>query len=790
MKLFARRHQIITSSKLKQIKETITNAISISQEKLHLLFINSQKNNKRPKGMLFPKQKDPIKKNPSEKKPSSSDLEKDLKDGKNNTPTNNDINDPKKEKSLKDPSYQTTDEFVKEIMEFIKKNSQSSSNNNDPEQKKEINQKSKDMVIKILMTLLILFFVNAVFISKFLAERLSKKMDYRTFMDHLSKREIDWIEVVTQLVNDNIVKTVYVGIKSPIETKDQKSTTKRIYSNKTEMFFIEVFDVTSFLVNLENEMKQQRYTTDEYIQVKCRNGFNIEQELLKNLYNAGLVVLSAYIVYNIKNLKKLVDKIVPGNSGKQIKSFEVKKLQGGFKSVAGLENAKLEVHEFVDFLKNPFMYANIGAKMPKGALLTGPPGTGKTLLAKACAVESGVSFFAVSGSDFVEKYVGIGSTNVRRLFEEAKRKSPSVIFIDEIDAIGKKRNESAMFTNTERENTLNQLLVELDGFDSKTSVVVLAATNRPEILDSALVRPGRLDRHIALTLPDLEAREEIFELYLSKLTIKDGQIDFLKKRLASLSPQFSGADISNLCNEAAILAAREQVDQIELKHFEEATERIIGGLRRDNLVSKEERKLIATHESGHAVSSWFLKGADPLVKVTIVPRSKGALGYAQYLTRNDDIYTKSALIDRIIFILGGRVAEEIFFNKISTGAQDDLEKAFEIANMIVSKFGMTSEFGYMNLESSEERNNYSSQRENVKFSDATQAVIDSEIVRIIEYCHGQCTLLLNQKKGLVESLRNVLLEKESVTLVDLTSILGERPKIGSSELFTAMDNNV
>lgn len=622
--------------------------------------------------------------------------------------------------------------------------------------------------------------VGSSFIMAMAEQTVIGEIPYSKFFELLRDRQVTAVDVVVDL--ERIRKHYYVVVKTkPSESPPQNSSptsgakgaqpTSGLPLGRAWMY---VLNVDSFLANLEAEMKALHYDAKDFVPVKFVNHVSPVQAFKKILMDAFVTMAALFILYSAKDVKVFLERMMP-RAGKAIKTFEVKKLQGGFDSVAGLDNAKLEIHEFVDFLKNPFIYASLGARMPKGALLTGPPGTGKTLLAKACAVESGVSFFAVSGSDFVEKYVGIGSQNVRKLFQEAKLRAPSVIFIDEIDAIGKKRNETAMFTNTERENTLNQLLVELDGFDSKTSVVVLAATNRPEILDPALRRPGRLDRHIALTLPDLKAREEIFRLYLAKLKIDQSNLEYLAKRLASLSPQFSGADISNLCNEAAILAAREETELIQLRHFEEAAERVIAGLRRDNLISKDEKALVATHESGHAVSSWFLKGADPLVKVTIVPRSKGALGYAQYLTPDDDIHTKSSLMDRITFILGGRVAEEIFYGKISTGAQDDLEKAFKLAHAIVTRLGMTAEFPYSNFAEEERRNQFMPSKENVKFSDHTQDRIDQLIIGIIQECHARCTQLLLDKRELVQRLRDALLEKESLALVDLEQILGERP---------------
>lgn len=352
-----------------------------------------------------------------------------------------------------------------------------------------------------------------------------------------------------------------------------------------------------------------------------------------------------------------------------------------FKDVAGLDEAKVEVMEFVQFLKDPSRFTKLGAKIPKGALLVGPPGTGKTLLAKAVAGEASVPFYSISGSDFIEMFVGVGPSRVRDLFEKAREDTPCIIFIDEIDAVGRARSQGGFSGgNDERENTLNQLLVEMDGFQSSEGVVVLAGTNRVDILDQALLRPGRFDRQINIDKPDIKGRTQIFGVHLKKLKL-NVEVEFLKKRLAALTPGFSGADIANICNEAALIAARHEKEGIELVDFEQAVDRVIGGLEKPNsIMSPEEKKLVAYHEAGHAVAGWFLEHADPLLKVTIVPRGKGALGFAQYLPKELSLYQTEQLMDMICMALGGRVAEELFFGKISTGASDDLKKVTNIVS--------------------------------------------------------------------------------------------------------------
>lgn len=351
-----------------------------------------------------------------------------------------------------------------------------------------------------------------------------------------------------------------------------------------------------------------------------------------------------------------------------------KKIRTRFKHVAGMTNAKTEVVEFVDFLKNPEKYTKLGAKIPKGALLVGPPGTGKTLLAKAVAGEAGVPFLTISGSDFVQMYVGVGASRVRDLFKKAKEMSPSIIFIDEIDAVAKKRDQK-FSSNDERDNTLNQLLVEMDGFSTDEAVIILAATNLADSLDPAIKRPGRFDRTIEITLPTIDERREIYNVHLKKIKVdKSLTRDEYATKMSALTPGFSGADIANICNEGAIIAARTDMTAVGLTQFEQATERVMAGLEKKNLMTPAERKTVAYHEAGHAVTGWFLEHANPLLKITIIPRSKGSLGFAQYLPEELSLYTREALIDMIKVALGGRVSEDIFFQKVTTGASDDIKK--------------------------------------------------------------------------------------------------------------------
>ncbi len=440
-----------------------------------------------------------------------------------------------------------------------------------------------------------------------------------------------------------------------------------------------------------------------------------------------------------------------------------------FNDVAGLEEAKQEVMEIVDFLKNPKKYTNLGGKIPKGALLVGSPGTGKTLLAKAVAGEAQVPFFSLSGSDFVEMFVGVGASRVRDLFRQAKEKAPCIIFIDEIDAIGRARGKNSMVGgNDERENTLNQLLVEMDGFGTDSGIIIMAATNRPDVLDSALLRPGRFDRQISIDKPDLVGREQIFKVHLQPLKLAEG-VD--PRKLSAQTPGFAGAEIANVCNEAALIAARQDKPAIDMQDFQDAIDRVIGGLEKKNkIISPEEKKIVAYHEAGHAIAGWFLEHADPLVKVSIVPRGVAALGYAQYLPKEQFLYTTEQLTDGLCMTMGGRVAEDITFGKISTGAQNDLERITKLAYAMVSYYGMSAKVG--NVSFADQGNEYNF---NKPYSDKTAELIDSEVREIIDGIYQRTKqLLLDNQEGL-ESLAKKLLEKEILFQSDLEEILGKRP---------------
>lgn len=474
----------------------------------------------------------------------------------------------------------------------------------------------------------------------------------------------------------------------------------------------------------------------------------------------------------------LINSMSKGSSGllkgmrnpfSQKKKFNmVKDVKTRFRDVAGLEESKREIMEFVDFLKNPERYQKLGAKLPKGALLSGPPGTGKTLLARATAGESGVPFFSTSGSEFQEMFVGVGASRVRDLFETARKHAPSIIFIDEIDAIARARSSGRHGGgNDEREATLNQMLVEMDGFKTGIPVVVLAGTNRSDMLDPAITRSGRFDRKITVDAPDIKGRAEIFLVHLRSIVTNVDKNEVASK-LAALTPGMVGADIANVCNEAAIFAARDKADSVELVHFEKAIDRMIAGLEKKNhILTAEERRTVAYHEAGHAVVGWMLEYAEPLLKVTIVPRSNGALGFAQYLPRESSLYSTDALCDMICMALGGRAAEQTFFKRITTGASDDIRRTTSIAKGMVTKYGMSQELYNLYLHNENDSMIAS-------YSDATGQVIDTATKHIIDTQYQRCLDVVEANRDKIEKLAEALLEHETINHDGLVEILGER----------------
>ncbi|MGI4875800.1 MAG: ATP-dependent zinc metalloprotease FtsH [Janthinobacterium lividum] len=489
----------------------------------------------------------------------------------------------------------------------------------------------------------------------------------------------------------------------------------------------------------------------------------------------GLVVLS--IVLFVIIMRRMSSAGGPGGQIFNIGKSRAALFEGGdkvkitFKDVAGLEEAKEEVQEIVEFLKNPSKFTILGGKIPKGALLVGPPGTGKTLLAKAVAGEADVPFFSLSGSDFVEMFVGVGAARVRDLFKQAKAKAPCIIFIDEIDAVGRSRSRGSMpGGNDERENTLNSLLVEMDGFGTDSGVIILAATNRPDTLDSALLRPGRFDRQVSIDKPDINGRTEIFQVHLKPLTLGP---DVDARKLSAQTPGFAGAEIANVCNEAALIAARRDKKFITNQDFTDAIDRVIGGLEKKNkIISPGEKRIVAYHEAGHAIAGWFLEHCDPLVKVSIVPRGVAALGYAQYLPKEQFLYNTEQLIDEMCMALGGRAAEDIVFGKISTGALSDLERITKMAYSIVTMYGMNSKLGNVSFYDSKGQNEYGFSK---PYSEATSQMIDEEVRNIIEQAYVRTKELLTERRHELEVIAKELLDKEVLLQEDLERLVGKRP---------------
>ncbi|CAK72120.1 unnamed protein product (macronuclear) [Paramecium tetraurelia] len=575
------------------------------------------------------------------------------------------------------------------------------------------------------------------------------------------EEEITYTEFLKNYLETNQVSSIKV-----YNNDNSKINQASIITNRGESKKLILGNVDHFLENLERYQTEKGVYPEQFIPVS----FEIQSNEIVEVGIFGfsrLLYLQNQLKGSIGSLGKGGGNDVFGFGKSNVKQFGFEQnVKVKFNDVAGLDEAKLEIKEFVDFLKKPRKFKEMGAKLPRGALLAGPPGTGKTMVAKACAGEAGVPFFFVSGSDFVEMFVGVGASRVRDLFKQAKAKSPSIIFIDEIDAVGRKRN-AKIGGNDERDNTLNQLLVEMDGFGTDTNVIVLAATNRKELLDPALTRPGRFDRSIDITLPDIEGRKQIFMVHLAPIKLDPSKtMEEYARRLATLTPGFSGAEIANLCNEAAIMAARANKTYVDSHDFEMASERVMAGLEKRRIISEEERKTVAFHESGHAVASWFLKGGHPLLKLTIIPRSKGSLGYAQYLPNESSLETKQELLDRICCILGGRVAEEIFFGQVTTGAYDDLKKAYDVAHSIVTKFGMNENIGYVGFQEGEFQKPY---------SDGTNKQIDDEIRKLIEEQTQRTRLLITEKKEFVNKLASTLLEKETLDLQKIIEVLGERP---------------
>ncbi len=608
--------------------------------------------------------------------------------------------------------------------------------------------------------------VSIIAFQLFMSSNGKAAVSKRVFLELVEEKYVQDVEIINKKIcrfklNDNGLKNIKKS-----KNKDFSELKKNLTKVKDNNLKIEIENIGD-VGNFENDIKSADADLD-FTSVD-------EPDYIGTIISflLPIVIIVAIWVFVMRRMSGGGR----GGAGSQIFNIGKSKAQiydkgkttnVTFKDVAGLEGAKEEVVEIVEFLKNPDKYTNLGAKIPKGALLVGPPGTGKTLLAKAVAGEAKVPFFSLSGSDFVEMFVGVGASRVRDLFKQAKEKAPCIIFIDEIDAIGRARGKNNGFnTNDERENTLNQLLTEMDGFGTNSGVILLAATNRADVLDGALMRAGRFDRQIYVDMPDLNERKEIFEVHVKPIKIsKDIDLDFLAKQ----TPGFSGADIANLCNEAALIAARNEKKEVGKQDFLDAVDRIIGGLEKKNkIITPEEKQVIAYHEAGHATVSWLLQYAHPLVKVTIVPRGQ-SLGAAWYLPEERSINTTEQILDQICSALGGRAAESIIFNKISTGALSDLEKVTKQAYAMVSIYGLNKRVGNISYYDSQGREMFTK-----PYSEDTAKIIDEEVSKLIETQYQRAIDLLTENQEKLKELANKLLTSEVIFKEDLKNIFGKRP---------------
>ncbi|KAG8991552.1 AAA ATPase afg3 [Tulasnella sp. JGI-2019a] len=600
-----------------------------------------------------------------------------------------------------------------------------------------------------------------------------------------SSKEITWQEFRTNFLDRGLVEKLTVINRQTVRVHlhPNAGSTGAINGPAGSTYVFSIGSVEAFERKLDDAQKELGIPSSQRIPVAYKEEISALNTLL---HFAPTILIAGLLLY----MSRRASGAGGGGSGgifsigkSRAKMFNKETdVKVKFDDVAGMDEAKQEIMEFVNFLKNPSKYEKLGAKIPRGAILSGPPGTGKTLLAKATAGEAGVPFLSVSGSEFVEMFVGVGPSRVRDLFASAKKVAPCIIFVDEIDAIGKARGKGGNFGgNDERESTLNQLLVEMDGFGTKEHVVVLAGTNRPDVLDNALLRPGRFDRHIQVDRPDISGRRGIFKVHLHPLRLSvDIALDRMAEKLAVLTPGFSGADIANVCNEAALHAARRAAAVVEEIDFETAIERVIAGLeRKSRVLSKEEKTTVAYHEAGHAVCGWFLEHADPLLKVSIIPRGVGALGYAQYLPAERYLMSSPQLLDRMCMTLGGRVAEEIFFGveEITTGAQDDLQKITRMAFEACANYGMNPVIGPVSYGNSDKRDGNFTK----PFSEKTGEMLDNEVRKMINDAYSRTRDLLTEKKAAVEKVAQRLLEKEVLTREDMIAMLGKRPFTGKSD---------
>merc|ERR1719300_1004965 len=602
--------------------------------------------------------------------------------------------------------------------------------------------------------------------------------------DQMGYREITWKDFVGQYLSKNRVERLAVVNNKWVNVILKDTTNSSGSGNPSmEKLWFAIGSVDTFERNLETAQMELQLDASQYVPIIYKTEVDSSKifGMLPTLMIVGLVLWSFSRMPGMMGGRPGAGRggrggpmgggMFGGMSESTAKAVNPSEIKVAFKDVAGCEEAKIEIMEFVNFLKNPTQYTDLGAKLPKGAILTGPPGTGKTLIAKATAGEANVPFISVSGSEFLEMFVGVGPSRVRDMFSTARKNAPCILFVDEIDAVGRKRGGRNIGGQSEAENTLNQLLVEMDGFNTgSTNVIVLAATNRVDILDPALMRPGRFDRQIYVPAPDIKGRASIFKVHLGELKTDEDKGE-LSKKMAALTPGFTGADVANVCNEAALIAARDLCESILLKHFEAAIERVVAGMeKKTQVLGKEEKKTVAYHEAGHAVCGWFLEHADPLLKVSIIPRGKG-LGYAMYLPREQFLYTTEQMLDRMCMTLGGRAAESIFFDRITTGAQDDLQKVTQSAYAQITKYGMNEKVGNVSFQDPQPGEMVFDK----PFSEATAQLVDEEAKKLIGGAMERTIALLTKHKEDVERVALRLLEKEVLNRDDMVELLGPRP---------------
>ncbi|CAG8536600.1 10867_t:CDS:2 [Diversispora eburnea] len=709
---------------------------------------------------------DPLKLHNDKSNDNKSNENKKSNDNKENNDKNNENEKNHNQPTNKEQKTQNEVEIPKGFSNF--------SNNKDGKKKNYTNEEVQKFKAEFNLQL------NANTIIPFL---FSAYVLYKLTGSNDNSHEITWQEFQTAFLDKGLVDKLVVVNRKKVQVYLHSNATGQMYPNTSTSsginYYFSIGSVEAFERKLDSTQKELGIPSSARIPVAYHDEISFFNTLL---HFAPTLLLVGVLFYMTKRGGTTGSQGIFGIGKSKAKLFNQEtEVKVKFKDVAGMDEAKEEIMEFVKFLKDPSAYEKLGAKIPKGAILSGPPGTGKTLLAKATAGEAAVPFLSVSGSEFVEMFVGVGPSRVRDLFANAKKHSPCIIFVDEIDAIGKSRGKMGQFGgNDERESTLNQLLVEMDGFNSNEHVVVLAGTNRPDVLDSALMRPGRFDRHIVIDRPDIKGREEIFKVHLKPIKTKEN-IDNLSNKLAAFTPGFSGADIANICNEAALIAARYQKDSVSEEHFEQAIERVIAGIeKKSRVLSPEEKKTVAYHEAGHAIAGWFLEHADPLLKVSIIPRGIGALGYAQYLPKDQYLYSTVQLLDRMCVTLGGRVSEQIFFNIITTGAQDDLQKVTKMAYAQVTIYGMNPIIGPISFHNS----NDSELQFQKPYSEETAKMIDNEVRKLVSLAYKRTMKLLTEKKKDIEKVAQLLLSKEVLNKEDMIRLLGERSFIEKNPYHT------